>query len=406
MSTLATDYDVIIAGGGMVGASLACALAPRLRVAVVESFPPAAPGVPCYRPSFDARSTALSLSSVDFFRSIGVWDPIRAHAAPICRIHVSDRGRFGSTTMDAATEGLDALGYVAENHWLGAVLHAAMHASSGLALLSPARVESIAIVPGGARLRVSDADGSKDLHARLAVIADGARSALAASLGISAESRDYGQVALIANIAHAKPHAGLAFERFCDSGPLAMLPLPDAADGRARSALVWVLAPADAERRLALPERDFLRELQPAFGYRLGRLVAVGSRASYPIARVQASEQVRSGVVVLGNAAHTLHPVAGQGFNLSLRDVAALVETIDTACARGVSPGELGALEAYADARRLDHARTIGFSDALPRLFGSGWLPLALARGLGLVGLEMLPSARSLLVRQATGLAG
>jgi 2-octaprenyl-6-methoxyphenol hydroxylase len=295
---------------------------------------------------------------------------------------------------------------VVENHWLGAVLHRAMHTRSGLTLLAPARVESIGVVPGGARLRVSDADGTRDLHARLAVIADGARSVLAASLGISAEAHAYGQVALIANIAHAKPHAGLAFERFCDSGPLAMLPLPDAADGRARSALVWVLTPEDAGRRLELPEREFLRELQPAFGYRLGRLMAVGSRASYPIARVQASEQVRSGVVVLGNAAHTLHPVAGQGFNLSLRDVAALVETIDAALVRGVSPGDLGMLEGYASARRLDHARTIGFSDALPRLFGSGWLPLALARGLGLVGLEMIPAARSLLVRQATGLAG
>lgn len=400
------EHDVIIAGGGMVGASLACALAPRLRVAVVESFPPVAEGTPAYRPSFDARSTALSLSSVAFFRRIGLWDSIRTHAAPIRRIHVSDRGRFGSTTMDASTEGLEALGYVVENHWLGAVLHAAMRANRGLSLLAPARVEAITIVPGGARLRVTDADATRDLPARLAVVADGARSVLAASLGIGAESRDYGQRALIANIAHAKPHQGLAFERFCDSGPLAMLPLPDAPDGRARSALVWVLAPADAERRLALPERDFLRELQPAFGYRLGRLLAAGGRGSYPLARIEASEQVRAGVVVLGNAAHTLHPVAGQGFNLSLRDVAALADALEAASANGVAPGDLGVLERYASERRLDHARTIGASDLLPRLFGSGWLPLALARGLGLVGLEMLPAARSLLVRQATGLAG
>ena len=405
MST-APDFDVVIAGGGMVGASLACALAQFCRVAVVESFPlnASAAAAPVYRPSFDARSTALSLSSVAFLEGIGLWSAVTRHAEPIRHIHVSDQGRFGSTRMDAADEGLEALGYIVENHWLGAVLHGALRERPNLRLIAPASVESVTAVDGGAQLRLRVGDETRSLHAGLAVIADGARSALAARLGIDSEERNYGQTAVIANIAHAAPHAGRAFERFCDSGPLAMLPLTRAEDGRSRSALVWVKETADAAEILALDERAFLRRLQPAFGYRLGRLLAAGNRASYSLALVQAAEQVRAGIVVLGNAAHTLHPVAGQGFNLSLRDVAALVGVLRTAHTSGERPGDLRTLQAYADSRQADHSRTIGFSDWLPRIFGSGMLPVAAARGMGLVSLELLPAARSLLVRKATGL--
>lgn len=405
MST-AQDFDVVIAGGGMVGASLACALAQFCRVAVVESFPvqPGSGGAPAYRPSFDARSTALSLSSVAFLHSIGLWDTVARHAEPILHIHVSDQGRFGSTRMDAADEGLDALGYIVENHWLGAVLHGALRERPDLTLIAPASVEAVHPADGGALVSVRAGGDSFKIRAGLAVIADGARSKLAARLGIGTEDRSYGQTAVIANIAHATPHEGRAFERFCDSGPLAMLPLTRAEDGRSRSALVWVKEAQDAGEILALDERSFLRRLQPAFGYRLGRLLAAGNRASYPLSLVQSAEQVRAGIVVLGNAAHTLHPVAGQGFNLSVRDVAALVEALRAARTAGTAYGSLAALEDYAQSRLADHARTIGFSDLLPRIFGSGLLPLAAARGMGLVSLELLPAARSFLVRKATGI--
>lgn len=397
--------DVVIAGGGMVGASLACALAEFCSVAVVESFPmQPASGAPVYRPSFDARSTALSLSSVAFLRSIGVWGAVARHAEPILHIHVSDQGRFGSTRMDAAGEGLDALGYIVENHWLGSVLHGALRERPNLRLIAPASVESVCPADGGALAVVRTAEEHFDIRAGIAVIADGARSKLAARLGIGMEERNYGQVAVIANIAHATPHAGRAFERFCDAGPLAMLPLTRAEDGRSRSALVWVKEAPDAEEILALDERAFLRRLQPAFGYRLGRLLSAGNRGSYPLSLVQSAEQVRAGIVVLGNAAHTLHPVAGQGFNLSVRDVAALVEVLRDAHAASTAPGSLQVLEGYAQSRRVDHARTIGFSDLLPRIFGSGLLPVTAARGMGLVSLELLPAARSLLVRNATGI--
>ena len=398
--------DVVIAGGGMVGASLACALAEFCSVAVVESFPVQSGngGALAYRPSFDARSTALSLSSVAFLRSIGLWDTVARHAEPIRHIHVSDQGRFGSTRMDATEEGLDALGYIVENHWLGSVLHAALRERANLQLIAPASVDAVVPVEGGARATVRAGDGTFDIRASLAVIADGARSRLASRLGIGTEERNYGQVAVIANIAHATPHAGRAFERFCDAGPLAMLPLTRAEDGRSRSALVWVKEAPEAEEILALDERAFLRRLQPAFGYRLGRLLAAGNRGSYPLSLVQSSEQVRAGIVVLGNAAHTLHPVAGQGFNLSVRDVAALVGVLREAHANSAMPGSLDVLETYAASRRADHARTIGVSDLLPRIFGSGLLPVAAARGMGLVSLELLTAARSFLVRNATGI--
>ena len=404
----AEHFDVVIVGGGMVGASLACALSnTTLRVAVIESTALLGAGhAPSRQPSFDARSTALSLSSARFLDGLGLWQAVRGHAQAIQRIHVSDRGHFGSTRMDAREEGLEALGFVVENQWLGSVLHGALARCPSLRVLAPASVANIRVTPGGARLDVREDGRELEFDASLAVIADGARSGLAARLGIAIEQLPYGQHALITNIGHQKDHGGLAFERFSDQGPLAMLPLPPDADRGARSALVWVLPPALATAAAALDESSFLRRLQTRFGYRLGRLSRCGERHIYPLGRSSASEQARAGVVLLGNAAHSLHPVAGQGFNLSLRDVAALAELLREADARGENPGSLALLQRFVDAQRLDQELTGGFSDVLPRLFGSAFLPLAAARGLGLIGLDLLPGARSLLVRQATGLGG
>ncbi len=406
MQVSAEQFDVVIVGGGMVGASLACALgATTLRVAVIESTALLSAGhAPSCRPGFDARSTALSLSSVRFLDSLGLWQSVRTHAQAIQRIHVSERGCFGSTRMDAREEGLEALGFVVENQWLGSVLHGALANCPSLRVLAPASVASIRATPDGARLGVCENGREFEFDASLAVIADGARSGLAAQLGIAMHQQSYGQHALITNIGHRRDHDGLAFERFTEQGPMAMLPLPPAADGAARSALVWVLPPALATEAATLPENQFLRRLQMRFGYRLGRLSRCGERHIYPLGRSWAGEQARAGVVLLGNSAHSLHPVAGQGFNLSLRDVAALAESLRAAHLRAENPGSLALLQRFVQAQRFDQELTGGFSDALPRLFGSGFLPLAAARDLGLIGLDLLPGLRSLLVRQATGL--
>ena len=228
------------------------------------------------------------------------------------------------------------------------------------------------------------------------MLADGGRSGLREQLGIAVRHTPYEQCALIANISPAEGHGGQAFERFTEQGPLALLPMQDE-----RCALIWTRPPVDAERLQQLPEREFLNELQQAFGYRLGALRQVGVRHVYPLALVEASEQVRPHLVVLGNAAHSLHPVAGQGFNLSLRDALALAESLLHSAA---SPGDFTVLQAYQARQRQDQALTVGFSDGITRLFGRGEPLLVAGRTLGLLGLDLLPPAKHWFARQAMGL--
>lgn len=402
------SFDVLIVGGGMVGASLAAALARDEHspsVAVVEKHPLLGCEA-AFQPSFDARSTALSLSSVEFFDGLGLWSPIRERAEAITRIHVSDRGRFGSTRLQADEEGLEALGYVVENRWMGRVLQRHMQDNPRISVFAPAELEQIELQGEGVRACLHSGSESFASEAGILVLADGARSTLAATLGIATQSRSYGQVALIANVSHDKAHRGCAFERFTDQGPLAMLPLLPAASGEPRSALVWVMPPERAGQMQAVAEQEFLGLLQQQFGYRLGRLRRVGERHAYPLVLHRASEQVRSAVVVVGNAAHALHPVAGQGFNLSVRDIARLAQVLREEHRFGRALGKLPILQRYSEAQGADQLRTIGFSDVLPRLFGAGLLPLVFARDLGLIALNLLPAARHLFVRQATGLPG
>lgn len=401
-----SDYRVVIAGGGMVGMSLALVLArraPACEVLLVESFPlpTLAPDFAAhYSPSFDARSTALSYASSLIYREWGLWEAVAAHAQPITSIHVSEQGRFGSTLMRAADYGWPALGFVVENAWLGNSLLSALQ-QTPVATRSPARVVSArAASGGGVQLLLDDGD---TLQADLLVVADGAHSGLRESLGIAHSEDSYGQQAVIANVGHRGDHEGRAFERFTGNGPLAMLPLlPERCH---RSALVWTLPPEDAAAVMNCPETDFLARLQQVFGYRLGRLVQVGERHSYPLSLVQADEQVRSGVVVMGNAAHALHPVAGQGFNLALRDVACLAARIAEACSTGTSPGALSVLQDYRAAQAADQRQTTAFSDRLPGLFMNRDPALSALRDLGLFALDLAPGLKREFVRQTAGLA-
>ena len=308
--------QLAIIGGGLVGASLALALqagarARGWRILLVEPF---APGND-YQPSYDARSSALSQGSRLIFERLGVWPQLAERAEAITQIQVSDQGRFGATRLSAADEGVPALGYVLENAWMGHCLWKALDPAV-VEWRCPAEVTRLEALGDGYRLHLND-DTSLDCD--LAVLADGGRSGLREQLGIAVRHTPYDQCALIANVTPAEPHGGQAFERFTEQGPLALLPLSDN-----RCALVWTRPPVDAERLHQLPERAFLGELQQAFGYRLGSLRQVGARHLYPLALVEAREQVRPHLVLLGNAAHSLHPVAGQGFNLSLRDAQTL----------------------------------------------------------------------------------
>lgn len=399
------DYDVVIIGGGMVGASLALLLPEQLKVLVVESFAiPNDLSPENYQPSFDARATALSHGSRQILEGAGLWQSIEQHAQPISDIHVSDRGHWGSTWMNHAQEHWQALGYVVENAWLGRSLMQMLQQKSHVALHCPATVTGISVTANGARITVESGNEQAQVCARLAVIADGATSKSCRMLGIDHNVNDYGHTAIIANVSTTEPHNGIAYERFTDSGPLALLPLVDTADHKNRSALIWTLPNDQAEALLALDDDTFSQQLQKRFGNWQGHFNYIGKRSSYPLKLSTACEQVRQHIVVLGNAAHSLHPVAGQGFNLALRDVRKLVDLINNALDSGQSIGELSVLKHYQAQQEKDQYLTTLFSDVLPGIFTSHALPVQAGRNLGLLSLELLPPLKSRLVRFAAGI--
>lgn len=404
--------DIVIAGGGMVGVSLALQLAavlpPGTGICLVEGVPlpaPLAGEPPDYHPSFDARSTALSYSSRLIYERIGVWEDLREWLCPIDTIHVSSKGHFGSTLLRASDYGWEALGYVVENAWLGSALIQALYRQGRVELRCPARVVAAHPRGSGVQLRLEGKQPG-EIEAALLVVADGAASGLRQQLGVAVVEKPYHQHALIANLATAEPHNGRAFERFTDQGPVALLPLPPAPGGENRSALVWTLPSKQAEHFGNCTDEVFLPALQERFGYRLGRMRKVGERHSYPLALVQSTEQVRQGIVVMGNAAHALHPVAGQGYNLALRDVAVLAAVLLQGNEAGHPPGDLDTLQCYQQRQRADQERTIEFSHHLPALFMHPDPVLAVARDIGLAGLDVLSPLKREFVRYAAGVAG
>jgi 2-octaprenyl-6-methoxyphenol hydroxylase len=398
---------ILIAGGGMVGLSLALLLHRQLpdtvQITLVEGVALPRPGadLPVYHPSFDARSTALSYSSASVYKDLGLWEGLLPGLGPIKTIHVSRRGRFGSSVLSAHEQGWEAMGWVVENPCLGQNLLAAVHKCPRIKLLCPARVSDAA--PRGAGMRVTVDD--QLLDADLLLIADGAESALREKLGFFTRRKRYAQHALIANLAFERDHQGCAYERFTASGPMALLPLPASTQAKHRMALVWTLPPADAAKLAAADHETFAQSLIEAFGYRLGRVLKVGERQTYPLALTEALEQVRRGCVVIGNAAHSLHPVAGQGFNLALRDAAALAQILARALEQDSGVGDTAVLQQYARERQADQAQTIAASDELPALFMHSDPVLSLGRDLALAGMDLLPALRREFVQQAAGMA-
>lgn len=394
------SVDIAIIGGGLVGASLGCALAPLVdrhgwRVAVIEATALPKASEMSWQPSFDARASAIAEGSAQRFRQLGVWPAMAEQAATIARIHISERGRMGTTRLSADELGVKALGHVIPNAWMGQVLHRRL-AELPLEWHCPARVETITPEAGGHRLRLSD---GSELTPALTVLADGGRSGLKEQLGISSEKVPYDQTALITNVAVSKPHQGIAYERFTQDGPIALLPLP----GQAME-LVWTHQHGSEKSRMALSDGAFLQQLQQAFGDRAGRFTRVGSRHAYPLSLVTAQETVRPGLAVLGNAAHALHPVAGQGFNLALRGVMDLVEALETGKQHGHRLGSMETLLDFEQRRARDRHNVIRFSDGLVRLFGVNHPLLSHARAAGLVGLNLLGPLRKSLARRAMGL--
>lgn len=396
------DYDILIVGGGMVGATMAYALSPLpLRIGVIEAVPFKSDS----QPSYDDRAIALAYGSARIIETMGLWDKLSNKVSPIKKIHVSDRGHFGVTRIDSAAEQVDALGYVIENRLVGAVLAEQLPKLGNVELICPATVSHVELTADSAHLTVAGEGEPRPLNAKLVIAADGGNSVVRQLLEIPTRSWNYGQTAVIANITPARHHQGVAYERFTHSGPVALLPNA-AADDPKRCSLVWTVRSGDEERILNLSGADFLAELQRCFGYRLGELEKVGRRNVYPLKLVRAKQQVRPRLALIGNAAHTLHPIAGQGFNLGLRDVAVLADVLAEACSAGEDVGAAAVMQHYADWRHWDHRKVIGFTDTLARLFSNPLAPVALARNIGLVAVDVVPPLKRILTRQTMGLAG
>ena len=401
MSSRTKHYDIVIAGGGMIGTCLALALAPLgLRVAVVEAIA----RQEAAQPSFDDRSTALSRSTQRMFEAMGLWPDVVAAATPIRGIHVSDKGRFGFSHIDAEEQGVEALGYVVINRVLGGVLQDALNELDGVDVLCPARIVDIDLAPDAAKAVVEDDNDERTvLSCDLLVAADGANSAVREMMGITAQKSPYGQRAVIGNLQPEKSIDNTAYERFTQQGPLAVLPVADD-----RAGFVWTVSEEDAERVMTLDDDEFLVELQKEFGYRLGAFSRVGKRASYPLILSKALRLTATRSVLVGNSAHGLHPVSAQGFNLGMRDVAALVDCIADArtSSADFDPGASSLLEQYASWRRSDQKKLVRFTDSVVRLFGTDRRPLRTLRNIAMLGFDLVPGVRAAFAKHTMGLAG
>ncbi len=394
--------DVAIAGGGLVGASLALALSSlKLKVALIEAHPFGTTD----QPSFDDRTTALSNGSRRIFDGIGVWPLIEREATPIRRIHISDQGRFAFARIDSREQQLDALGHVVTNRVMGAALWRRLQ-EEAVTLLAPARVVDAELTPDSRSLRCeAGSEATVTIDAKLVVAADGAQSTVRQAAGVGATTWDYGQHALIANVFTQRFHDYVAYERFTPEGPLALLPLSEA-----RVGLVWTFAPDVAAQMQTLGDAEFLERLQRAFGFRLGRFTKVGTRHVYPLALTRSDEHVAPRLAVVGNAAQALHPIAGQGFNLGLRDAASLAEVLADALHAaphaGIDAGDGLLLERYRQWRESDRSRIVGFTDGLVRLFTQPFGPVKLVRDLGMLAFDLLPQAKNALSQLSLGAAG
>ncbi len=387
--------DVLIVGGGLVGSSLACALeGAGLRVTLAEAVPPvvAAP------PSFDERNLALARASANALSALGVWRHLASPPAPIHHIHVSSRGDFGAVRLDAAARRMDAFGHVVVARELGQALEARLVELHDTERLRPVRVGGIEVLADGVRASIEHENGTRALHARLLVAADGTDSALRGALGIGADVLDYRQTLFVAVAQASRAPPDTAYERFTPDGPVALLPL-----GGGRLGSVCTVPAEQADSVAALDDAGYLALLQQRFGWRAGRFSRVGKRSAYRMRKVTAQRLVAPRAVLIGNAAQTLHPIGAQGFNLGLRDALTLAELITRAHAEGGDIASPKLLSAYAARRAPDRDATVAMSDGLVRLFSNTFAPLRLLRSAGFVALDRVPGLADGLVSDAMG---
>ncbi len=390
--TTETNYDLIIVGGGMVGASLAVALNNSdLRIAVIEAIANNSP----QQPSYDDRGIALAYGSQRIFESMGIWPQLAQHCTAISDIHISDRGHFGATRLSAEDEQVPALGQVITARAMGQVLNSALSKQDNLSFICPSNVIALQQHDSFVELEL---DNRQTLTSKLLVAADGCHSSIRQLLKLDALEHDYQQTAITANISTERPHNGKAFERFTDTGPIALLPMSDN-----RCSLVWTVTSRDESSLLNATEHEFLSQLQDRFGYRLGKFLRVGQRHHYPLKLMQTDQPVQQRVALIGNAAHSLHPIAGQGFNLGLRDVAALADVLTNTNANK-DCGDARLLHDYQQWRLQDQDNVIEVTSNLVNLFSNNNFLLGHCRGAALSIIDALPPAKHYLAQKSMGL--
>ncbi|MBN4863900.1 MULTISPECIES: 2-octaprenyl-6-methoxyphenyl hydroxylase [Providencia] len=386
--------NVIIVGGGMAGATLALAISSlsqgKLSVSLIEASLPEGK-----HPGFDARAIALAHGTCQYLAKIGVWPAFADCVTPITHVHVSDRGHAGFVNINAKDYHIPALGNVIELHEAGARLFSLLRKAPGVTLYCPAKVDSIRREQDSVTVTL---DTGKTVSGELLIAADGSRSLVGQACNMQWQQDDYGQVAIIANVKTAIDPKGQAFERFTEFGPLALLPMSEG-----RSSLVWCHHQEHAEAINAWDDATFINKLQTAFGWRLGKIEMAGKRHCYPLALRKALTPVSHRVVLVGNAAQTLHPIAGQGFNLGIRDVMQLAQIVVKAHENQQDIGSYSLLSQYQQARAIDREKTVTMTDGLVRVFANRCIPLIVGRNLGLMAMEMLPPVRDVLARQTLG---
>ena len=391
------DYDVLIVGGGLAGNCLALALNESgLKIALIEAHT----RQQLHDSPAGDRALALSAGTVTLLKALDAWNGVEKLATAIKDIHISDRGHFGKARLSAKKYRVDALGYVIsarniEDHMAKLVEQA------GIKQFCPARVVGFMSGPDSVNVSLKQNDQSINLSAKLLVGADGGQSSVRQLLEIPQQVTEYGQTALVTTVKSSLPHNNVAFERFTASGPLAMLPV-----NAEECSVVWTRTHEEADDLMAINEEGFLEQLQSCFGYSLGELSLSAPRRAFPLTLIRAESMISGRTVIIGNAVHQLHPVAGQGFNLGIRDVVQLAEMVQKQHLKQADIGGPSLLKAYAEARQKDHDQTIGFTDNVVKIFSTEWLPVAAARSISLAIMDHIPMAKSVLAKHAMGLAG
>ena len=416
-SRAVTDQNVLIVGGGHVGLSFALLLAHHgIASTLLEKmgYPTISPNDDSNRSHYlDSRNTALSRRTVQIYQEIGLWDELQSHACRIDAVQISEQGSFGRAQLNKDEEKVESFGQVMENAWLGRKLLLAAQQEPLIALIDHANVTAVAQQNDMVTLSFSyygKEEHEQQLQASVLVACDGRDSTVRQLLGIGTTTYDYQQTAIVGVVETDKPHGHVAIERFSPAGPLAVLPLTDPdGDGNDeyqtgyRRSVVWV-CPTGEETKYLEDDAHFLQTLQQAFGERAGTFVTAGRRGAYPLTRVLADKQVDGRCVVMGNAAHTLHPVAGQGFNLCMRDAHVLAQMMSTQVLKGADIGDTQLLKRYEKARQTDQKRVIRFCDAVVHGFTHPNPAIKLARNVALVAFDKLPNIKPLIANYAMGL--